>query len=103
MRDFRVFPDLDANYEDGTLRVEADLRNLSKKTVKGYTLTYSLYANKLYSDDNELVEGVGGTFKLDEMEKGGKLCSKTEIARTQSAQVVGRGALSLCIGGPAEG
>ena len=23
------------NYEDGTLRVEADLRNLSKKTVKG--------------------------------------------------------------------
>ena len=80
VRDFRVFPDLDANYEDGTLRVEADLRNLSKKTVKGYTLTYSLYANKLYSDDNELVEGVGGTFKLDEMEKGGKLCSKTEIA-----------------------
>ena len=80
VRDFRVFPDLDANYEDGTLRVEADLRNLSKKKVKGYTLTYSLYANKLYSDDNELVEGVGGTFKLDEMEKGGKLCSKTEIA-----------------------
>lgn len=31
VRDFRVFPDLDANYEDGTLRVEADLRNLSKK------------------------------------------------------------------------
>lgn len=80
VRDFRVFPSLDANYEDGTLRIEADLRNLGKKKVKGYTLTYSLYANKLYSDDNELVEGVGGTYKLDEMEKGGKLCSKTEIA-----------------------
>ena len=91
VRDFRVFPDLDANYEDGTLRVEADLRNLSKKKVKGYTLTYSLYANKLYSDDNELVEGVGGTFKLDEMEKGGKLCSKkpncqTHITRTSSSK-----------------
>ena len=80
VRDFRVFPSLDANYEDGTLRIEADLRNLGKKKVKGYTLTYSLYANKLYSDDNELVEGVGGTYKLDEMEKGGKLCSETEIA-----------------------
>ena len=80
VRDLRVFPDLDANYEDGTLRVEADLRNLSKKKVKGYTLTYSLYANKLYSDDNEPVEGVGGTYKLAEMEQGGKVCSQTEIA-----------------------
>ena len=108
VRDFRVFPSLDANYEDGTLRIEADLRNLGKKKVKGYTLTYSLYANKLYSDDNELVEGVGGTYKLDEMEKGGKLCSETEIAvpspRKWSAEApVGRSSLPLRAGGPAEG
>ena len=80
VRDFRILPDLDANYEDGLIRVEADLRNLSKKDAKGYTLTYSLYANKLYSDDNEPVEGVGGTYKLEDMKKGGSLCSQAEIA-----------------------
>ena len=70
VRDFRVFPDLDAEYKDGTLRVEADLRNLSRKKAKGYTLSYSLYANRLYSDENSPVEGVTGTVKVEELEKG---------------------------------
>ena len=80
IRDFRVFPDLDANYENGTLRVEADLRNLSKKKVKGYTLTYSLYANKLYSDENEPVAGVDVTYALAEMKPGDVASSQTVMA-----------------------
>lgn len=58
VRDLRVFPDLDARYQDGTLRIEADIRNLDKKKAKGYTLSYALYANQLYSDDNTPIEGV---------------------------------------------
>ena len=52
IRDMQVFPDLDANYEDGTITVKADVRNLGKKTAKGYKIVYSLYENELYSDNN---------------------------------------------------
>lgn len=55
VRDLRVFPDLDNAYKDGTIRVEADVRNLTNKAAKEYKLSYQLYANKLYSDVNEPV------------------------------------------------
>lgn len=70
VRDLRVFPDLDADYENGTIRIEADLRNFGKKKAKGYTLSYSLYANKLYSDENTLVADVAGTAAVPELENG---------------------------------
>lgn len=31
VRDFRVRPDLDRNYNDGILKIEADIRNLNNK------------------------------------------------------------------------
>lgn len=52
-----VTPDLDATYTDGSLTVKADIRNLDKKAIKNYKVYYSLYANKLYSDENTLVDG----------------------------------------------
>ena len=52
IRDLNVVPDLDANYINGSLNIQADIRNLSGTTAKGYKLVYSLYANKLYSDEN---------------------------------------------------
>lgn len=57
VRDLRVRPDLDAAYADGTVRIEADIRNLGRKPAKGYTLSYTLYANELYSDENAPVDG----------------------------------------------
>ena len=57
---FRVLvatPDLDATYTDGSLTVNAEIRNLDKKAIKDYKVYYSLYANKLYSDENTLVDG----------------------------------------------
>ncbi|WP_294477180.1 glycoside hydrolase family 2 TIM barrel-domain containing protein [uncultured Bacteroides sp.] len=57
-RDLVVTPDLDATYTDGTLTIDADIRNLDKKAIKNYKVYYSLYANKLYSDENTLVDGV---------------------------------------------
>ena len=35
VRDFRVRPDLDRNYNDGILKIEADTRNLNNKKMKG--------------------------------------------------------------------
>lgn len=57
-RDLVVTPDLDATYTDGTLTIDADIRNLDKKAIKNYKVYYSLYANKLYSDENTLVDGI---------------------------------------------
>ena len=61
VRDLRVIPDLDANYENGSATITADIRNLDKKTAKGYTMSYTLYANKLYSDENTSVSGVNAS------------------------------------------
>ncbi|MDR0891214.1 MAG: discoidin domain-containing protein [Mediterranea sp.] len=65
LRDLVVVPDLDASYTDGTLRIAAELRNLDKKAARQYKLRYSLYANKLYSDENSLV----GTCLSEELEQ----------------------------------
>ena len=57
LRDVRVRTQLDDVYVDGIADIEVDVRNLSKKDIKGYTVETSIYANKLYSDDNEFVDG----------------------------------------------
>lgn len=75
VRDIKAIPDLDETYSHATLHITAQLQNLSKKAIKGYTLQYSLYANRLYSDDNDLMEGVTASTPLV-----GKLNSKGEIA-----------------------
>ena len=80
VRDLRVFPDLDANYQNGTIRVEADIRNFSKKKAKGYSISYSVYANKLYSDDNTLVNGVSGNVAVAELAKTEATSAVTTIA-----------------------
>lgn len=74
VRDIKAIPDLDETYSHATLHISAQLQNLSKKAIKGYTLQYSLYANRLYSDDNDLMEGVTASTPLVE-----KLNSKGEI------------------------
>lgn len=52
IRDLQVIPDLDENYQNGELNISAEIRNLDKKQAKGYKIEYSLYENKLYSDEN---------------------------------------------------
>lgn len=74
VRDIKAIPDLDETYSHATLHISAQLQNLSKKAIKGYTLQYSLYANRLYSDDNDLMEGVTASTPLV-----GKLNSKGEV------------------------
>lgn len=74
VRDFKAIPDLDETYTHAKLHITAQLLNLSKKAIKGYTIQYSLYANRLYSDENTLLSGVTASAKL-----AGKLNAKGEI------------------------
>lgn len=59
------------NHNDGTARLDvtASVANLSGKKQKGYSVAYSLYENKLYSDENTRLEGVGGEVSVDELLK----------------------------------
>ena len=75
VRDFKAIPDLDETYSNAKLHITAQLQNLSKKAIKGYTIQYSLYANHLYSDENTLLSGVTASAKL-----AGKLNAKGEIS-----------------------
>lgn len=56
VRDLAAIPTLDDRYENGTLKITGTVRNLSDKKAEGYKLVYSLYKNKLYSDENTLVD-----------------------------------------------
>ena len=70
VRDLVVIPDLDKAYTDGSLSIKADISNLDKKTQKGMKMVYSLYANKLYSDENTLVANATASADVAEL-KGG--------------------------------
>ena len=62
VKDLVVTPDLDDAYTDGRLTVSAIVQNLTELQAAGYTLTYTLYANDLYSDENHFVD----TYDVDE-------------------------------------
>ena len=70
VRDWVVIPDLNATFDEGTLFIKADIRNLDKKEAKGYSMAYSLYANELYSDENTLVASGAATAAVDPIGKG---------------------------------
>ena len=49
IRDMKIITTL--NEGSATIDITAIMRNLSKKKIKDYTIEYSIYENKLYSDD----------------------------------------------------
>ena len=79
VRDLVVIPDLTDNYTNGALDITASLRNFTKKDVKDCKMVYSLYANKLYSDDNEKVAGVEVSSSAFNVLKGGEAEVKTTL------------------------
>lgn len=78
IRDLMVTTDLDSDYKDAKLQVKTEIRNLDKKKAKGYQLAYTLYANKLYSDENEQVQ-VSEPQAVDLIEAGETQNSVTEL------------------------
>ena len=79
LRDFRVVTDLDDNYKDAVAKIAVDVRNLSKKKVKGYKVQAKLYKNKLYCDSNEAVEGANATADVAVVEAGAKVTANIEL------------------------
>jgi len=72
-------PDLNAAFNEGTLSIKADIRNLDKKEAKGYSMVYSLYANKLYSDDNTPVANVAAVAAITPVGKEGIVTCETTL------------------------
>ena len=79
IRDFRVVTDLDAEYKDAVAKIAVDVRNLTKKNVKGYSVKASLYKNELYSDNNVVVEGVGAAAAVELIQKGATVTANMEM------------------------
>lgn len=80
IRDMKINTDLTDN--GASVEVKAMMRNLDKKKIKNYTLQYSVYENKLYSDDITGQVGepvVSGKFELDKGENA-TIDTKFEIA-----------------------
>lgn len=70
VRDIQAIPDYDVTYTNASLQIKAEVRNLSEKKQKGLVLSYTLYENKLYSDENTLVPNVSATVPVSELLKG---------------------------------
>lgn len=68
VRDFIITPDIrrtedeGQRTEEGTLTITSVVQNLTKQKARGYTLSYALYANALYSDENKYID----TYDVDE-------------------------------------
>lgn len=84
VRDLKVIPDLDASYADGSLTIDADIRNLSTKVAKGYKVVYSLYANKLYSDENVQVANATISANVDPVKPNDALEAEKVVLKVQS-------------------
>ena len=67
VRDVVAIPDYDADFRNANLKITTFVSNFNKKKAKGYTLSYALYANELYSETNTLVEGVSATAKVEDI------------------------------------
>ena len=55
IRNLVAIPDLDAAYQDGSLKITSEILNTGDQPAAGYKVRYTLYKNELYSDDNERI------------------------------------------------
>ena len=82
--------DLSFGNAEGTVTVDADIRNLSGKEAKGYTLTYRVFPNKLYSDESLAEAGEPVSSEAITVTKNGNATSQTRFtiknARLWSAE-----------------
>lgn len=73
VRDIKAIPTYNATTGAASLAISAEVRNLSGKAAKGYTINYSLYADKLYSDENTPVSDVKATAAVGDVAKNAEL------------------------------
>ena len=79
VRDIKAIPDYDESFTDASLHISAQVSNLTSKAAKGYTIGYTLYENRLYSDENTLVPGIGATATVGEVGKNGEIAADVTL------------------------
>lgn len=79
VRDIKAVADYDDTFTHASLNISAEVRNLTTKAAKGYTIEYSLYQNKLFSDENTLVPGVKAVAQVGEVGKEAELTAKVTL------------------------
>ena len=84
VRDVVAIPDYDATYTDASLHIKTYLQNYGKN-AKGYTLTYTLYENELYSDQNKPVENVTVTEAVGQLRSGEESMISTTLHARKDA------------------
>lgn len=84
VRDLNVIPDLDETFTNGSLIIDADIRNLGKSHAKGCKMVYTLYANKLYSDENTEVANVTTTAVIDPVASSQTIQAQKAVMKVQS-------------------
>lgn len=77
--DIRAIPDLTHKYRLGHLNIDAEIENLDKKTAKGWSLSYKLYALPLYSDEPAGAPVAEKSVALADIPQGGKGNALTEM------------------------
>ncbi len=82
IQDIVAIPSLDDDYVKGSLQITTTIRNLDKKEAKNYSVDYTLYENKLYSDENVLVENVRTSATVNFVKKLG---GEAEVVATLNA------------------
>ena len=79
INDLVAIPELDANYKNGSLAIRTEIRNFNKKDAKNYKIVYSLFENKLYSDENTLVKNATATAEVGIVESKGDVVATTTL------------------------
>lgn len=74
VRDLVAIPSYDDTYTHASLLINAELLNLQDKVVKGYSLSYTLYANDLYADTNHPVEGATVSVPVEKLQPDVQQC-----------------------------
>lgn len=79
IQDMVVMPDLDQNYANGSLAINTSIRNFDKKAAKDHKLVYTLYENKLYSDENIPVANAMITAAVDKVDSKQTIKAETAV------------------------
>lgn len=86
VRDVVAISDYDASYTNAALDITAQVLNLGGKKAKGgHTLTYTLYANGLYSDETTPT-GLSATVAVNELAAGQEQSVKVRLEAGQQVK-----------------
>lgn len=80
IRNLNILGDLDKNYENGVLKVSAEIRNLDKKSQKNLSVRYSLYEVELYSDKTAQITDFSAEKSISEVKNNQILKISSEIS-----------------------